>query len=205
MTDDTQRADTKASSSDSRHTASYRERLAQKPLLVEEAEDSDATETTVTSPDIEALQAVVDRIGQEGTAFQSVVVVAVQILERALCYEREAAEAALSLGQREKLNSMVDTAEEAASILRSILNAQGGAKVMDLCSQGDAPTPTDNQPWWFALTDALEVLEEGTSRMSSLTTAQPKDSTARELSQVIAQLLRQHHDALLIEADEWIS
>jgi hypothetical protein len=69
----------------------------------------------------------------------------------------------------------------------------------------EAPTPTDGQPWWFALTDALEVLEEGTSRMKSLTTAQPNGSAARELSQVIAQLLREHHDALLLEADEWIS
>lgn len=204
MTDDSQRAGTTSSSSDSRRTASYRERLARKPLLVEEMEGAENGEV-VTSPDIEALQAVVDRLGQEGTAFQSVVVAAVQILERALCYEREAAEAALSLGQREKLDGMVDTAEEATALLRSTLNAQGGAKVMDLCSQGDAPTPTDNQPWWFALTDALEVLEEGTSRMSSLTTAQPKGSMARELSQVIVQLLRQHHDALLIEADEWIS
>lgn len=203
MTDDSQRTRSGSASSDSRRAASYRDRLAQRPLLVDDPDDAAPPEAS--SPDIEALQTVVDRLGQEGTAFQSVVVVAVQILERALCYEREAANAALSLGQREKLNSMVDTAERAAAILRSTLNAQGGAKVMDLCSQGESPTPTDKQPWWFALTDALEVLEEGTSRMSSLTTAQPKDSMARELSQVIVQLLRQHHDALLIEADEWIS
>lgn len=184
--------------------SSYRERLERKPLLLEE-ERSEEAAPDETQPDVEALRALVERVGEEGTAFQSVAVAAVQILERALCYEREAAEAALSLGQQEKLASMVDTAEQAAALLRSTLDAQGGATVIRLCAQGEPPTPTDNQPWWFALTDALEVLEEGTGRMSSLTTAQPEGSSARELSQVIAQLLREHHDALLLEADEWIS
>jgi hypothetical protein len=172
--------------------------------LLEDERSEDAAPDDA-QPDVEALRALVDRVGEEGTAFQSVAVAAVQILERALCYEREAAEAALSLGQQEKLSSMVDTAEQAAALLRSTLDAQGGATVIRLCAQGEPPAPTDNQPWWFALTDALEVLEEGTSRMSSLTTAQPKGSSARELSQVIARLLREHHDALLLEADEWIS
>ena len=192
------------SSATSRRADSYRERLESKPLL-REGEADDGDEDPATQPDVEALRGLLDQVGQEGTAFQSVVVAAVQILERALCYEREAAEAALSLGQQEKLSTMVDTAERAAALLRSTLNAQGGAKVMHLCGQGEPPAPTDNQPWWFALTDALEVLEEGTSRMSSLTTAQPQGSAARRLSQVVAQLLREHHDALLLEADEWIS
>ncbi len=190
--------------STSRRASSYRERLERKPLLLEDERGEDAAPDE-TQPDVEALRALVERVGEEGTAFQSVAVAAVQILERALCYEREAAEAALSLGQQEKLASMVDTAEQAAALLRSTLDAQGGATVIRLCAQGEPPAPTDNQPWWFALTDALEVLEEGTGRMSSLTTAQPEGSSARELSQVIAQLLREHHDALLLEADEWIS
>lgn len=203
MNDPSQRAQSERSSS--RRAASYRERLERKPLLLEELGDGEDDSSSVPPPDIEALQTLVDRVGQEGAAFQSVVVAAVKIIERALCYEREAARAALSLGQQEKLATMVDTAEQAAAILRSTLNAQGGAKVMHLCTEGEAPAPTDGQPWWFALTDALEVLEEGTSRMTSLTTAQPNGSAARELSQVIAQLLREHHDALLLEADEWIS
>jgi len=202
MNDSPQRAS--SDPSDSRQASSYRERLQQKPLLLEEVEEDDSS-SEVTPPDIAALKTLVDRVGQEGAAFQSVVVAAVQIIERALCYEREAARAALSLGQQEKLASMVDTAEQAAAILRSTLNAQGGSKVTRLCGQAESAEPTDGQPWWFALTDALEVLEEGTSRMTSLTTAQPNGSAARELSQVIARLLRAHHDALLLEADEWIS
>lgn len=202
MSDDARSARTGRSSSTSRRASSYRERLERKPLLLE-ADDEEAS--PVTQPDVEALKALVERVGQEGAAFQSVVVAAVQILERALCYEREAAEAALSLGQQEKLSAMVKTGKQATELLRGALSAQGGPKVVHLCGQTEPPAPTDNQPWWFALTDALEVLEEGTSRMTSLTTAQPEGSAARELSQVVAQLLREHHDALLLEADEWIS
>lgn len=204
MSNETRSAQSENVSSAPGRAATYRERLERKPLLLE-VELDEETPSEGTQADVESLKMLVERVGQEGTAFQSVAVAAVQILERALCYEREAAEAALSLGQQEKLASMVQTAEQAATLLRSTLDAQGGTKVTHLCAQGEPPAPTDNQPWWFALTDALEVLEEGTSRMTSLTTAQASGSAARELSQVVSQLLREHHDALLLEADEWIS
>lgn len=187
-----------------REAVSYRERLEQKPLLGEEnAKEGDPE---VVQPDVEALRALVEEADHERATFQSVAMAAVQILERALSYEREAAQAALSLGQQEKLDGMVETLEKAAGVLRTALNAEG-ASVMHLCAQDD-PSPTgtvDNQPWWFALTDALEVLEEGTGQMTSLTTAQPDGSPARALSQLISHLLRGHHDALLLEAGEWIS
>lgn len=170
-------------------------------LLV--ASDAEVPEEA-PQPDLEALRALVVEVDEQGTAFQSVAVAAVQILEQALCYEREAAGAALSLGQQEKMDAMVHTAEEAVQVLREALSRQGD-KVIHLCGGPTASTPTDGQPWWFALTDALEVLEEGTERMSCLTTAQPTGSPARRLSQVITELLRGHHDALLLEADEWIT
>jgi hypothetical protein len=203
MSDDPRNVRSTELSSEAEETASYRERLDRAPLLLDPEAD-EAQDPEAARPDVAALRALVENTERQGTAFQSVAVAAVQILERALCYEREAAEAALSLGQQEKLESMVETVERAAAVLRSALNAQG-AKVMHLCAEGDQSTPSDNQPWWFALTDALEILEEGTGRMSSLTTAQPTGSPARELSQLIAQLLRGHHDELLLEADDWIS
>jgi len=199
----TRRSASPDASSTSDETA-YRERIERRPLLLEQEGDHSRS-SEVTQPDVEALQALIERVGQEGSAFQSVAVAAVQILERALSYEREAADAALSLGQQEKLQSMVNTAEQAVALLRSTLTSQGSGKVIHLCAQGEPPAPADNQPWWFALTDALEVLEEGTGRMTSLTTAQAEGSPACELSRAVAQLLREHHDALLLEADEWIS
>lgn len=181
--------------------ASYRERLKGQSLLRDEGDPE------VAESNVQALQALVEEVDPRGATYQSVAVAAVQILERALSYERKAAEAALSLGQQQKLESMVSTAEQVVSILRDTLNAQGN-KVMHLCARQSKPSsrqPSSGQPWWFALTDALEVLEEGTDQMTSLTTGQPSDSPARALSQHVAQLLRGHHDALLLEADEWIS
>lgn len=188
-------------------SAADRTRLEEKSLLLTDAPEEDE----VPNPDIEALRALLEEVDCQGTTVQSVAVAAVQVLERALRYEREAASAALSLGQQEKLESMVATAEQAASVLRDTLSAKGH-KVMHLCSKQSPPDPdsrrgaqSSGQPWWFALTDALEVLEKGTDQMSSLTRGQPAGSPARRLSQLIAQLLRSHHDALLLEADEWIS
>lgn len=182
-----------------------RERLEERSFLLDEGEAA----PEAPDRDLEALRALVEKVDCQSAPYQSVAVAAVQILERALRYEREAAEAALSLGQQEKLESMVTTADQAVSVLRGTLNAQGH-KVMHLCTKqslsdsGRVPQ-SSGQPWWFVLTDALEVLEEGTDQMTSLTTGQPSGSPARKLSEVIAQLLRSHHDALLIEADEWIS
>jgi len=201
MTDDTptSKASTASVSAQDNRVAAYRERLAKKPLLAESESAKAAPE-----PDVSALQSLVGDVEDNSPAFQSVAVAAVQILERALCFEREAAEAALSLGQREKMRTMVDTVEAAVGALRNTLSVQG-AKVMNLCSEKEPPPTSSGQPWWFALTDALEVLEEGTGRMASLTTAQPEGSSAHALSQCITQLLRSHHDALLLEAEQWIS
>ncbi len=185
--------------------AADRTRLEEKSLLLTDASEEDE----VPNPDIEALRALLEEVDCQGTTFQSVAVAAVQVLERALRYEREAAEAALSLGQQEKLESMVSTADQAVSVLRDTLSAKGD-KVMHLCSkqsppESDRDRQSSGQPWWFVLSDALEVLEKGTDQMSSLTRGQPAGNPARRLSQLIAQLLRSHHDALLLEADEWIS
>jgi len=185
---------------DVRDDGSFEERLQDKSPLMDSQDDAPAPSGQTG---LARLRDLGTEIEQGGTAVQSVAVAAIQILERALSFEREAADAALSLAQQEKLKSMVETAEEAVSILRDTLSANGG-KVVHLCTDDTPTPPADDQPWWFALTDALEVLEEGTSRMASLTSAQPAESPAHELSRQIATLLRGHHDALLLEAEQWI-
>lgn len=202
MNDDTRNMRSSQAVTRSRSDVSPQDKLSDVSSLLDT--DTDAEPSDVVASDLEALRALVRDMPKCGTVFQSVAVAAVQILDRALCFEREAAEAALSLGQRERMQQMVSTAEEAAQILRDTLHRQG-AKVMHLCGESTPPGPQNGQKWWFALNDALGVLDEGTGRMASLTTAQPEGSPAHELSSLIAQLLRAHHDALLVEADEWIS
>ncbi len=176
-----------------------REPLTSKPLLA----DTDANESPTPASRIEALQTLLRAQETYGAAFQSVAVAALQILERALCFEQKAANAALSLGQREKLQSMIDTVQEATVTLRKALSTNKSS-VMHLCDEAETDTG-DDKPWWFALNDALGVLEEGTHQMSSLIAAQPNGSSSRQLSEHITHLLRSHHDALLLEADQWIA
>lgn len=176
-----------------------REKLTSKPLLA----NTEADETPTPERRINALQQLLSAQESYGAAFQSVAIAAVQILERALCFEQKAASAALSLGQREKLHSMIDTVQEATHSLRMALSTQKSS-VMHLCDESETDTG-DDKPWWFALNDALGVLEEGTHRMASLIAAQPDGSSSRELSEQITRLLKSHHDALLLEADQWIS
>ncbi len=167
----------------------------------------DDTGPRVSPPDIHAMQALIEKANCESTPYQSVAVTAVQILEQALRSERKVAEAALSLGQQEKLTSMVEMADQAVSALRDTLSEQGH-KVMHLCAEQSASPSgrvleASDQSWEPVLASALEMLEEGTDRMMSLTTGQPPGSPVRELSQLVAHLLRSHHDVLLMEAEEW--
>ena len=207
MSDDARDLRSEQSSVDELEREADPERLEERSLLLVD-EENEASE--VPTPDVDALRALVEKVNCQGAPYQSIAVAAVQILERALRSERQAAEAALSLGQQEKMESMVETAHQAVSILRDTLNSQGH-KVMTLCAQESLPNPewgsqpSSGQPWWFVLTDALEVLEEGTEQMTTLTMGQASDSPTRELSELIAKLLRSHHDVLLLEAEEWIS
>lgn len=190
----------------SRQTPRYKAKLERKPI------HTDLTPAAVEMPatadahdvDVQTLQALISKAHNEGAAFQSVTVAALQILERVLRYEREAARAALSLGQCEKMGAMVSTAENVYRALQGSLSSQG-AKVKDLCTeQAPQDSPAD-QSWWFVLSDALEVLEKGTEQMNSLATAQPEGSPAHALSKHLAQLLNRHHDELLLEAEQWIA
>lgn len=189
-----------------RQDSRYKEKLERKPVRAEdvEIEIGEVAEAPHDAADLEVLRALAERAKNGGAVFQSVVVAALQILDRALFYEQRAAEAALSLGQREKLQSMIATTREALVTLKGTLSAQG-AKVMDLCAEQRREEPVEDQSWWFALTDALEILAEGAERMNSLTTAQPEGSPAHELSEFIARLLQAHYHKLHLEAEQWIS
>lgn len=185
----------------------YKDKLERKPVRTEgeEIEVREVAEAAVETVDLQLLRTLVDRAQNSGAVFQSVVVAALQILDRALCYEERAAEAALSLGQREKLQSMIATTKSVLSTLKGTLSTQG-AKVMDLCAEQRREEPAVEDPsWWFVLTDALEILAEGAERMNSLTTAQPEGSPAYNLSAFVSQLLRTHHHELHLEAEQWIS
>ena len=135
--------------------------------------------------------------------FQSVAVAAFRTLDRVLHHERQAAAAALSLAQQEKLEAMAGSLEAVMRALRETLSAQG-AKALDLHATA-LPDEPEEHFWWFALTETIQVLEKAIAWTASMVHGQPKGGPARTLSSVVARLLRTHHHTLLAEAEDWMS
>lgn len=176
----------------------HRERIREKTLLG----SAGAPSPTEPEATLSALQRILAECNS-GAAFQSVVIAAVRIVERAVCHEQCVADAALSLGQQEKLSEMVNFMEKAAQLLRRQLSTQSDS-LTHLCGERPA-RPVDPEPWPEALFSAVQALDEGISQLVSLSNAQPKGSTSRALSDCMAQLLRSHHNTLLLEAEEWMA
>jgi hypothetical protein len=141
--------------------------------------------------------------------FQSVAVTGLQLLHSILQRDRQALAAAISLGQREKLENMIGALEALSETLKQSLSQQG-AQMLDLCAAADekngaATLETDEDSWWFALTEALESIEGGIEQMDSLADGQPEESAPHRLSDLLAEVLRRQHEELLREAQQWIA
>lgn len=180
----------------------YKVRLWNTPVHAANFGEGSGSANGTDCPYTDRLRNVV--FGLQGSvACQSVAVAVLQTLNRVLQRERLAAKAAISLAQGEKLERMIQTSEAALDALEDGLNAQGN-HMLNLCADADVAPPEDSS-WWFALTETIESIENGTQRILSLASAQPKGGAARQLSTIAVQLLRNKHHQLLSEADAWIS
>lgn len=172
--------------------------------LWDEQAAEDATSGRLSCPAAERIRAVAQDVQHNTVAFQSVAVAALQTLGCVLQRERQVAAASISLAQNEKLHAMINALEATTEALRDLLSAQG-SKMLRMCSGPAAPERLHENSWWFALVEAIQVLEEGMERMISIASGQPKGSAARLLSSVVVRQLRSQHHLLLAEADQWIS
>ena len=137
------------------------------------------------------------------TAFQSVLVTAVQILQNVRRAETMSWHASISLAQGENLSAMVDETNAMLTMLKQALNEQG-ARVLAIAS---VPPAMDKSPisWWFSLAESIETINSGIDWIGSIISGQPKNSPARRLSGVVSQLLQQHYNTFLTEAEEWLN
>lgn len=138
-----------------------------------------------------------------GVAFQSLAVASLQTLHTVLACEKQAAAAAISLAQGEKLSDMIETSETTAAAIADALDDKG-LHMLNL-TPGDGTGQHGDTSWWFALTETIQAIEDGTNRILSLASGQPKGGPGRQLSSVVVRLLRNQHHRLLSEADAWIS
>lgn len=172
----------------------------------------------VTTPFTEEVRDLAARAVRRGStiAFQSTLAAAAQAVQRALKHEETLAHAALSLAQNDTLGEMTGELRSIADALQASLDAQGRC-LMPPRPEGkekkhafrflrrERPAPPAERPtWWFSLTEAIESLEEGSNRMHALASGQPTDAPSRVLSESTAELLREHHDRLVDEAERWM-
>jgi hypothetical protein len=154
-------------------------------------------------PHAERIAALSRHRDADSVLYQSLAVAAIQVLERVLDRERRVAEATISLAQREKLQAMISGLESAITALKAGLNAQGD-KMLALSTPSRPATTDEETNWWFAVTEAMQALEDGADWISSIVNGQPRGSAARTLSSIIARLLYRHYKELLEEADQWM-
>lgn len=177
----------------------YRAKLWNTPVC--ESQDENGPDARVCPYADQIRSAISDT--PNGVAFQSLAVASLQTLRSVLHLERQAADAAISLAQGQKLEDMIHTSEATVNAIASALDSQG-SRMLNLSLDADDESDGGNS-WWFALTETIEAIEDGTKRVLSLASGQPKGGAARRLSAVVVRLLRSQHRQLLAEADAWIS
>lgn len=182
----------------------YKEKLERQTRRAREAAAREADVTALLDEEhsyAERMRALAEREKTAGVAFQSVVVAVLQVIDRVRCAERQAAEASISLGQREALDEMTAGLDATSVALRGMLSQQG-EKMHNLST---ACRIDDAEPsWWFALSEAIETVERAIECVTSIVSSQPKGCASRMLSSIVARQLRGHHHALLGEANEWM-
>jgi hypothetical protein len=138
-----------------------------------------------------------------GVAFQSMAVATLRTLRRVLDRQHQAARAAISLAQGEKLERMIWDSEATVDAIAGVLNTQG-LHMLNLVQAEPRRDAADNS-WWFALAEVIESIDDGAKCIMSLASGQPKWGPARQLSSAVLRLLRDQHRQLMAEADAWIN
>lgn len=181
-----------------RTLAARRKRLRNLPGYLEKEE----TPEGVLIPYAERVKDLKQHEQAKSVIFQSVIVASIQVLQRALFHERQVATAAISLGQRDKLQQMTAAIEQTVDALQDALTPQG-KQMLDLAPE-QQDEKNDEMNWWFVLSDAMQALEDGIDWIKSVVSSQPRGGAARLLSSVIVRLLYRHHQELQDEAEHWL-
>jgi hypothetical protein len=149
----------------------------------------------------DAIRALRREAQTRGTACQSVILTALQGLDRVAWAERQLEEAAISLGQREIVGELLRETEEVGAALLEVLDRPG----LDMRKIAQRPSTAGHErSWWFALTDALQTLESGIDAIRSLVAGQPRGGTVRAIGAALIRHLHRHHSKLLTEASTWM-
>ncbi len=153
---------------------------------------------------------IVDRLAElladeqrDSVVFQSIIIACLQTVKRVRQRELLVAEASISLAQNMKLQRLLSELTTVQGLLEGALSDQG-RRMLDMSAKKPVQTDDDESRWWYALSEAIHELEEGTERMTSLVSNQERGTRLRLLVGTIVRLLHKHHAALVVEAEEWM-
>ena len=147
------------------------------------------------SPVVARLQELLSGPQTTGVVYQSVIVACSRAIYRVRLREEQLARASISLGQKRKLETLLDELQQVEQILDAALTDQG-RRMLDMGSI--EALDTEDSRWWFALSKTIQELV-------SLVGNQPRGTDVRRVAGVIVRLLHKHHAELVIEAEEWMS
>ena len=150
--------------------------------------------------DLNQITTLLNAAHTDSTAFQSIVVTSLQILDAIHQSECIANQAALSLGQHDKVQQKISELEELQFALKKALSKQG-QQILSL----QQPIPPDQNAamssWWHCVDCVVETLSMGIDCIGSIIKSQPKESAARSLGALIIDILSEQHRAYLAETD----
>lgn len=172
------------------------------PILAAQADRYRDKETAEESSVVERLRDLLASSTRDGVVFQSIIVACLQTVTRARLREEQVARASISLAQHEKLDALLQELIAIEGELDDALTHQG-RRMLDLSNSNLAPA--DDTRWWYALSEAIQELEDGTERMASLVGNQPRGAEVRRLAGTVVRLLHKHHVQLVAEAEEWMA
>ena len=144
----------------------YKQKLARTPAFFLLPDD----EAKASVRWAEQVQQLAGQAEVDGAAFQSVAVAALQMLDRVRYRQGRVAEAALSLAQRQKLQHMLEGIDATAGAVRRMLHPSS----VGMLGQGMPAEAASEPSWWFALCEALHVLEESVAWIHSIAAGSTK-------------------------------
>lgn len=130
-----------------------------------------------------------------GTAMKSVSTVILGILRRVHAAELMVASTTISLAHREQLDRLCSESGDLLEVFDR-LGSNGR-------TEKDVKVPNESS-WWFALSEATDVLRDAIERVSALVSKQEKGSAVRDLCAQTLRVLREHYNVLFHEARTWL-
>ena len=146
-------------------------------------------------PILSRIREIVDGPKGSGTAMKSVSTVILGILQEVHAAERMVASTTISLAHREQLDRLVAESGDLLQVFAALGSdgrAESGVRVPEESS------------WWFALSEATDVLRDAIERVSALVARQEKGSAVRDLCAQTLRVLREHYNVLFHEARTWL-